>query len=251
MVRTTSNHQEESVMRSMFRRPSPALVLALIALFVAMAGTAGAAGSPTKIGAAQIKKGSISTKHLNRRLRRKLTKLAKKAGAEGASGAQGPQGPAGPAGPQGEKGGPGEKGDQGPVGPSEAHEVYRDSLLALDQSYIGLQKITLPAGKYVVAANADAILTQGSDDAGTVSCRLTVAGTPVGTAFADISNTVQGSTRRDSMVIDRTVALDQPTELQLECKAEKGLGEAAAGAGAVIATHVGDIAQSEKQSDAY
>jgi len=91
------------------RHPSPALVISLIALFVALGGTTYAAANlPTNsVGTAQIRNGAVTK-----------TKIAKetRAGLRGSRGATGPQGSAGPKGNQGIQGIPGAKGDQGPKG---------------------------------------------------------------------------------------------------------------------------------------
>ena len=109
------------------RWPSPAMVVALIALFIALGGAAGAATTlvTTKMIAnkavtrakiasnavtgAKVKNGSLTAADF-----RKGTLLA------GAQGAAGPQGPAGPTGPAGPQGATGATGATGPQGPSEA-----------------------------------------------------------------------------------------------------------------------------------
>lgn len=94
------------------RRPSPALVVAIVALFVAGGGTAMAI---QQITSAEIKNRTIKLKDLSPKARSAL---------QGATGPQGPRGPRGPAGPKGDKGekgdkgDKGEKGDTGPQGPS-------------------------------------------------------------------------------------------------------------------------------------
>lgn len=106
------------------RLPSPAMVVALIALFIALGGVAGAATTlvttkmlanrsvttakiaPNAVTGAKVKNGSLTAADF-----RKGTLLT------GPQGAAGPQGPAGPAGPQGATGA---TGATGPQGPSEA-----------------------------------------------------------------------------------------------------------------------------------
>jgi hypothetical protein len=90
-------------------RPSPATVIACVALAVACTGTATAA---TLITGAQIKNNSVTTKDVkNKSLRagdfKPGTLLRGAAGARGAAGPQGAQGLQGPQGPQGRQGAPG------------------------------------------------------------------------------------------------------------------------------------------------
>lgn len=98
-------------MKRRLRTPSLALVISVIALFVALGGTAYASGL---ISGKQIKNHSIQAK--------KLTKSAIKSlhGQRGPTGVQGPKGDAGAAGPQGPKG------DTGPQGPGAISIVKSD-----------------------------------------------------------------------------------------------------------------------------
>jgi hypothetical protein len=95
-------------------KPSGSMFVALIALVMAMGGSAVAASLITS---KQIKDGTIQTTDISKRA---LKALKGKTGAKGATGAAGPAGPAGPAGAagaQGAKGDKGDKGDQGDPGP--------------------------------------------------------------------------------------------------------------------------------------
>jgi hypothetical protein len=77
----------------MRHRLSPATVIALLALFVALGGTAGAAA--VLVTSAQIKNGTIQLADISGKAQRAL---------RGKRGPQGPQGPQGPAGQQGPPG---------------------------------------------------------------------------------------------------------------------------------------------------
>jgi hypothetical protein len=101
------------------RRPSPALVVAVLALFVAAGGTATAAGVIIT-SSRQIKAGAIDASDLSSKARNALKGAAGPAGAPGSAGAQGPAGPAGPAGAAGADGAAGPAGAQGPAGPAGA-----------------------------------------------------------------------------------------------------------------------------------
>jgi hypothetical protein len=131
-----------TMFRSRSSRPSPALVVAVVALVVALGGTATAAGvlitsgSQIKDGSitgADLKDRSIGPKDLAAATTRTLGGSAASAGGRGADGARGEQGPAGPGGPagpagaaaaagakgeKGEKGDPGQAGAKGDRGPS-------------------------------------------------------------------------------------------------------------------------------------
>jgi hypothetical protein len=93
-------------MKRIFRRPSPATVIALIALFVALGGTGFAAAKlvlpRNSVGTLQVRNGS-------------LLKVDFKAG-QLPRGARGPAGPAGVAGPAGPTGPAGPAGPTGPAG---------------------------------------------------------------------------------------------------------------------------------------
>lgn len=91
-------------MHKRLRTPSPAFVVSMIALFVALAGTTYAATSLPKnsVGRKQLKKGAVTPP----KVARKTIALFK-----------GQTGPPGPKGDTGPKGDPGPKGDTGPQGP--------------------------------------------------------------------------------------------------------------------------------------
>ena len=107
--------------------PSPAMVVACIAVVLTMTGSAFAARA--LITGADIKNGSITRADLSGRTVRSVKGkrgptgpagrdgFAGPAGPQGSTGPEGPRGPAGPAGPQGQKGTTGDTGRIGPVGP--------------------------------------------------------------------------------------------------------------------------------------
>ena len=128
-------------MRSLVRqRPSPAMVVALIALFVALGGASYAAVTLPRnsVGAAQLKKGAVTPPKVAKKtiaLFRGQRGLRGLAGARGPQGAQGPtgaQGPAGAAGPQGAQGLVGPTGPTGPTGPAGAPATTLFAAVAAD-----------------------------------------------------------------------------------------------------------------------
>lgn len=108
--------------------PSASLVVALLALVVAMSGSAVAASLITS---KQIKDGTIQTKDISKTAR---AQLAAKATA-GTPGPQGPVGPKGDTGAQGDRGEAGARGDQGVPGEAVAYaNVKPDGTIEPGQS---------------------------------------------------------------------------------------------------------------------
>ncbi len=125
--------------------PSPALVISLIALFVALGGTSLAAA--TYVNGKQIKPHSIPKNRLT------------------ASAIKGLKGERGPAGVQGQKG---DKGDQGEPGPSNAYSTYVSSSVAIGNDYTTVASLTLASGSYVVIAKTQFYIPSGEG----TGCRL-------------------------------------------------------------------------------
>ena len=116
-------------MHRMRRRPSAALIVSLVALFVALGGTGYAAIKLPKnsVGSPQVINGSLQTTDLSKKARKALKGnrgltgprgAAGAAGVAGQVGATGPGGPAGAAGPAGAVGATGPAGATGPTGPA-------------------------------------------------------------------------------------------------------------------------------------
>jgi hypothetical protein len=130
------------------RLPSPALIVALAALFAATSGTAVAAKLITgkqiannSIAGADVKNGSLQSKDLSADARAALA---------GATGPQGSQGPAGPAGPKGADGAPGPAGAPGVSG---RQVVVVSTATNSDAEKTALA--TCPAGKQVIGGGAN------------------------------------------------------------------------------------------------
>jgi Collagen triple helix repeat (20 copies) len=108
--------------------PSASLAVAILALVVAMSGSAVAASLITS---KQIKDGTIQTKDISKKARAQLAAKP----AAGAAGPQGPQGPKGDSGPQGDKGDTGAQGEKGTPGEAVAYaNVKPDGTIEAGQS---------------------------------------------------------------------------------------------------------------------
>src|SRR3954454_16589318 len=140
-------------MRLLHHRPSPALLLALIALFVALGGASYAA---VTINGKSIKNGTITGKKIkNRTLTTKKLSTSAVKSLRGQTGARGTQGPQGLPGSSGAKG---DKGDKGDPGPSAAFSAHREAIsppvlpASADTTVVTL---AVPAGKYAINAKVD------------------------------------------------------------------------------------------------
>ena len=103
----------------MSRRPSPALVVAVVALVAALTGTATAASVLVVKRSSQLANGVVTGKKIKKRTitADRLAPGVLRNAAPGAAGAAGPAGPQGPAGP---------KGDAGPAGAPGTARAYAD-----------------------------------------------------------------------------------------------------------------------------
>lgn len=151
------------------RLPKPATVIAGVALFAAIGGTATAAttlidGKNIRAGtitAKQVKNGSLGTADLSRAARAALRGARGANGAQGAPGATGAAGPQGAVGPQGTPGAQGPQGIVGPQGPAGA-----DGVIDPESTTLGGRNLppnattrvlsrTVPNDRYLVIAKLD------------------------------------------------------------------------------------------------
>jgi hypothetical protein len=150
-------------------RQSPSLIVAMLALFVAMGGTAIAAGNALITGK-QIANSSITGTDVKNK---SLTAKDFKGSVRGARGARGPAGPQGAQGAQGPQGGQGPQGAQGPTGPSDG--FYTATATGQAISTVGVttvESLTLPPGNYLLWARAN-LQTNGNN----VRCHVAPSGT--------------------------------------------------------------------------
>jgi hypothetical protein len=150
--------------RLLSHRPSPAMVIAFIALLAALGSSAYAQLTIPRnsVGNVQLKQNAVnSAKVRNRSLLRTDFRPGQiPAGPRGPAGQQGPQGPEGARGPTGERGPVGERGPAGPAGPAGATNVT----VTLGQEGMGSSSATCPAGERAtggggVVTEAEAFLT--------------------------------------------------------------------------------------------
>jgi len=134
------------------RKPSPATIIASLALFFALGGTAIAAHHYLITSTKQIKPSVL--KNL-----------------KGNAGKTGKTGPAGPAGPSGAAGASGTKGE---LGPSEVYEVQlkEDSAQQTKNNVRTLKLTGLPAGTYAIYGKA--VLKPEEANVGQAECTLIV-----------------------------------------------------------------------------
>jgi hypothetical protein len=122
LVRAADAEREDKMRKLVPRRPSPALVVACLALFVALGGTSLAVVNAlprNSVGAAQLRKNAVNSQKVKNKT---LLAVDFKAGQlpKGKQGDKGNKGDPGPAGPKGDTGAKGDKGDKGATGPNPA-----------------------------------------------------------------------------------------------------------------------------------
>lgn len=146
-------------------RPSPAMVVASLALGVALSGTAVAASvalAPGSVGTVQLKKNAVTTAKVRNGTLLKAD-FKKNQLPKAVAGPAGPAGPAGAAGPA------------GPAGPSDAYARFLGGPIAIPGIGTTIVNLSIPApGKYVISSKA--VVSSGGNPAASALCRL-VAGT--------------------------------------------------------------------------
>lgn len=126
------------------RRPSPALVVASLALLLSLGGTGYAALKLPRnsVGTSQLKPNAVTSAKIKNGTLRKADFKANDAPA-------GPQGPRGADGPQGQQGAP------GPSGSSQGYAGTLATGFILDTYDKVVISKDLPAGKYILSATVD------------------------------------------------------------------------------------------------
>lgn len=146
-------------------RPSPALVVAAVALFIALGGTSVAAVvalAPNSVATKHLKNGAVNSA----KVKDHSLKAIDLASGVLAGGAQGEQGPAGPA---------------GPAGPSDAYARFLLGPVVVPGAPTTITTLSIPAaGKYLLWAKATVNTAVVNAN---VSCRLLTEGADFDTSF--------------------------------------------------------------------
>ena len=217
-----------------FLRQSPSMIVAMLALFVGLGGTAVAAGNAlitgrqianSSITGADVKNKSLTPTDFRGSVRGARGPAGPQGpqgtpgptgppgpqGIEGPTGSQGPQGLPGPTGPPGAQGPKGDKGDKGDPGPSDSFYSYTDdttieTTTIVEETERVLESLALPAGNYVLVAHAE-ISTAGHH----TRCLFTPSNTGSERVAAPESGVYDAITMVD------TVTLSSPQTVRFSC----------------------------------
>lgn len=242
------------------RKPSPATVISLVALFVALGGTSYAAITITganvrnsSLTGADIKNDSLASPDIrNGSLLAKDFKPGQlpagglgvpgpqgSAGPKGDTGATGPKGDTGAAGPKGETGatgGTGAAGATGPVGPSTGFAAQQASSLNFAGGTQTPVSRTLPAGDYVV--NANVLLNNNSGSEEFFVCVLKLGGTIIDASDGEDVQPASGDDR-EVEALGGAGTLTAPGTVALECTSSAASGNY--NSGSINAVRVGAL----------
>jgi hypothetical protein len=190
------------------RLPSPATILASIAVFAVLAGSATAATS--LISGKDIKKGSITGKQIkNKSLSiKELSKGAVKK-------LRGQTGPRGETGARGEKGETGVRGPAGIVAPLFGEDDNEN--IAEDQSKVVLTVPVATTGTYVINAKTNIFALQATID---VECNIEAGGDSVDF----IQWTAGEASSRQPVALQAVASASAGESLELRCFFEEGNG---------------------------
>jgi hypothetical protein len=172
-------------MRMPLRRPSPAMVVACLALFVSLTGTGVAVTNAlphNSVGTAQLKNGAV----VSSKVKDGSLRSADFAPEQLPQGETGPAGPAGPVGPKGDKGDP---------GASAATKVdwKHASGPQANPGGISTANLACPADEHAIAGGAFWTATGGGAGAVVYSSPYGLGGTPAGWVVA-VKNVAAGGT---------------------------------------------------------
>ncbi|MDA0178838.1 hypothetical protein OJ997_00905 [Solirubrobacter phytolaccae] len=225
-------------------RPSPAMVVAVVALVASLGGTSYAAATLAKnsVGSPQLKTGAVKTADLGANA---VTAAKVKNGSLLAADFKagqlpaGPAGVAGPAGPAGPAGATGPAGPAGPIGPSTALLAEKDT------HNVGISAVshtvltqTLAAGDYTFLVSAGLENTSGS--AGEFTCAIIE---PIGNDFTatlgEVVVTLEDNEKAGVSIVGATHT-DGAT-VELNCDSTGGGQFATVTEPRLISTRVGSV----------
>ncbi len=170
-------------------RPSPALIVALVALVVACAGSATAASLIT---GKQIKKNTVTSKQIKNR-----TLRAKDLHTSAAKTLEGP------------KGDPGAPGPVGQVGPSDVYSARATTSTAANNTAV--LSLNVPAGSYLVTAKAMLLYDDAGPSLSEFECRLGTG------AVSDRSRSTMSPFNRDTVPFQLTFQSAGTARISLVC----------------------------------
>ncbi|HEY8581589.1 MAG TPA: hypothetical protein VIL49_01530 [Capillimicrobium sp.] len=212
-------------------RQGPGLVVSVIALSVALGGTASAAAELIT-SSRQIAPRTVKLSDLKPGARKALRGRPGPAGAQGPQGLRGPQGEPGPAGPEGPQGPPGPAGPGGAAGAALVRTTGPDVFTGTTPYVVSG---TLPAGAYAVTAKA--VLGFNSVNA-TGRCSLSAGPTAVDIAEGSVSSALPSAT----VTTTYALSLPSPTVVALRCLTLGAGPGMNATAGSLVAVQVGSVA---------
>lgn len=192
-------------------------VIASIALFIVIGGTATAASG--LINGKKIKPGTVTAKQIKNKTITKA-KLAP-ATVKSLRGAPGPQGPAGGAGPAGATGAAGETGPTGPAGTDGVVDPYSAELTNISLpggEYKVPLTLNVPAGTYMISAKAN--IWSQTETANLLDCTIWTDETHgVDTGLAEVSTD-------DTVNLSMMAVAEVEGKIELRCTAMEGNGAA-------------------------
>ena len=180
-------------------RPSPALIVAAIALFVAIGGGAWAATGSTK-----------------------SARYARATNPKASIASRGPRGRRGPRGFRGPRGSTGARGGQGPAGPSDGFVIKVPQQLGLTAgSDTRIAQLSLNVGGSYIVTAATELAGNASASLNLASCTLLQNANPVAVGSADLPPGVAAFD--DEMTLTAAVDTSNGTNVSLSCNPD-GLG---------------------------
>jgi hypothetical protein len=240
-------------------RPTPAGVIACLALAIALGGSAFAATMlvpKNSVGSAQVINGSLQKGDLSKKA---VAALRGNRGPRGFQGVQGDPGVAGPTGPKGDKG------DKGDVGPSNAYEAifcsavgcpgatgdaYEITASTLASAPFFKTLVNLPAGDYVVSGQVTIVAATSSDWRVDCGLRVPLSGPGwAGGASATVGDAGGDESETSLPILFGARVTADGTTLGLNCSRSSGSGAVGTGGNPLvtyadfIATKVGTLHQ--------
>src|SRR5829696_5640652 len=193
-------------------RPSPAMLVALLALFVALGGSSYAVITLSKnsVASKHIKNGQVKGKDIGKnavtsRKVKDFSLLAQDFKADQL-----------PAGPKGDKGDTGVTGERGP---SNAFAAKENGFVTVNTTPTDILTLSLPAGSFALFAE-----TENNNNAATieqVNCHLFVGGTEIDDSLSFLAPNVAAA-ERESVMLSGVATLASPGQAVLTCAGSAG-----------------------------